>query len=160
MNSQPTLNTSATSDASVNASTTGSIDEVVPTFRPDQGAPKRRRIDLANLTESSANFLLDPFTYHSIFAPDGNLRMSNLVPTMSSPGTEGQVSSVTVTRQSRVSTESDALTEYLQGFEGIQGEGGGGDQANRYLSMLFDGHFGGGDVQGDKNESKKQWKEI
>ena len=105
MNSQPKSNSSTV--GITKASTW--IDEIVPTFGSSQGTPQRKKIDLTDLTEEYANFLRDPFTCHSIFTP-----------TVQNAGAKEQVSSVLVTRQTRVSTECDSL-KCLETHEGVEG---------------------------------------
>jgi hypothetical protein len=132
MKSQPNPNSSTT--PGTNANTTGPTDFEIPTF---QGAPERRTIDLLNLTQASINFLRDPFTRHSIVTPDGNrVRMMNFITTEHNDGADGQVSRVIVTRQTRVSTECDAMT-ILEDLIGVGNEGDNGDDLDQYLLMLL-----------------------
>lgn len=85
--------------------------------------------------------------YHSIFTPDGHLRMANLVPTVQNKKeAKGQVSNVMAIRQTCVTTESDLLAEYLQGLEGTAAESDHGYDVGLYLSMLFASDVGVGDV--------------
>jgi hypothetical protein len=75
--------------------------------------------------------------------------MSNIVPTVQNARSESQVqvSSVMITRQTRVSTECDVLTQYHKDLDGVEGEAGGesGDHEGKE-----------GDAQSDQNESEKQ----
>ncbi len=77
--------------------------------------------------------------------------MSNIVPTVQNARSESQVqvSSVMITRQTRVSTECDALTQYHKDLDGVEGEGEAGGESGDHEGKE-------GDAQSDQNESEKQ----
>lgn len=102
-------------------------DFTVPTFKDDddEDATATRQVDVTRLTEASINQLRrqDPFTYFSIVAPSGTTLRQNVqnavvesvaAQVQGRGADDGHQPGVMVQRHTRVSTESDHVTLFVQ----------------------------------------------
>jgi hypothetical protein len=93
---------------------------MVPTARNEE----RREIDITSLTDEEIILLhqQDPFLFYSIFRPTHNqdLGFADVAPALQNNGNGGGPGPVMVERQSRLSTEMDAVT-YMARMLGMVG---------------------------------------
>jgi hypothetical protein len=87
----------------------------VPTFRPDQGT-QAFEVDIMSLlaseTDAETLRIEDPFLYHSIFTPSGNLTKEAVNAAMAQIVTGSLTSRITVVRHRCIATECDAAMFY------------------------------------------------
>lgn len=120
-------NQTRSSQATVVASGADVLEEViVPTFADPQ--EPRIEVNLATLASDATSIdslrVGDPFLYHTIFAPTGNLSRETVSGIVSNAreheGDETNTTTVSVKRRKRISTEVDPMMLLLRTFPGVQ----------------------------------------
>ena len=123
MNNQSTLKGHASSAGTSKDEVCETV--VVPTY-PTEQMNQKVTLDVKTLTDpASADALrvADPFLYYSCFTPSKTLssKLANLVlESKQSKEEPNQTKLMEVTRQGRVSAESDGLELLLRDFQGLQ----------------------------------------